>query len=361
MVKRKPVLRDETQARLACSSGARFLFAVNLVLLLASAIQAIPTSEYHQHLKQALTALDSLAQSDENESANAYYARDVETVRRVRSLLPTAEKVELRGATFTVDNAWLHQELDKYVAENSLARYDLLRRTTERLKALEDRVAELEKSAFMAGSGKAENGRKLAEILGRPEYARKVEAENALSRLLKRLLAWIRSWVPKPKPISPGRAGFISRIAQWLVIILGLSVLAYVLKLFLPRVLRGGLPKKKPKEKARIVLGERLEADQSAHDLLSEAEALARRGELRAAIRRAYIALLVELGDRKIISLAQYKTNRDYLRAMREIEPLYRNVKQLTDSFERHWYGLAQANETDWLSFRSAYDQALTR
>ncbi len=108
-------------------------------------------------------------------------------------------------------------------------------------------------------------------------------------------------------------------------------------------------------------MGETLAADQSARDLLSEAEAMARRGELRAAIRRAYIALLVELGDRKVISLAQYKTNRDYLRAMREIEPLYRNVKQLTDSFERHWYGLAQANETDWLQFRSAYDQALLR
>ena len=92
---------------------------------------------------------------------------------------------------------------------------------------------------------------------------------------------------------------------------------------------------------------------------MSEAEALARRGELRAAIRKAYIALLVELGERKIISLAQYKTNRDYLRAVREVEPLYGNVKQLTDSFERHWYGLAQAKETDWLAFRSAYKQAL--
>ena len=120
-------------------------------------------------------------------------------------------------------------------------------------------------------------------------------------------------------------------------------------------------PKKKRKEKARIVLGETLEPDQTAFDLLSEAEALARRGELRAAIRRAYIALLVELGDRKVISLAQYKTNRDYLRAMREIEPLYRNVKQLTDSFEHHWYGLAQASENDWVAFRSGYNQALMR
>ena len=88
---------------------------------------------------------------------------------------------------------------------------------------------------------------------------------------------------------------------------------------------------------------------------------LARRGELRAAIRKAYIALLVELGDRKILSLAQYKTNRDYLRAIRELQPLYQNVKQLTDSFERHWYGFAHATENDWMVFRSAYEQALRR
>src|SRR6185436_20617728 len=106
-------------------------------------------------------------------------------------------------------------------------------------------------------------------------------------------------------------------------------------------------------------LGETLEPDESAVDILAEAEALARRGELRAAIRKAYIALLVELGDRKILSLAQHKTNRDYLRAVREVEPLHSNVKQLTDSFERHWYGLIQATETDWLAFRSAYKQAL--
>lgn len=161
--------------------------------------------------------------------------------------------------------------------------------------------------------------------------------------------------------MGAGSASIFGVIAKWVIIILALLVLGFVLKAFLPRLLRGGRTKKKRKDKARIVLGERLEPDQSALDLLAEAEALARRGELRAAIRRAYIALLVELGDRKVISLAQYKTNRDYLRAMREIEPLYRNVKVLTDSFERHWYGLAQADESDWLQFRSAYNQALTR
>lgn len=361
MVKRKPFLESERQASFAGSIPMRLFFIVSLALVLSAPAHAIPVSEYHKHITQAVTALDSLAQSDENESPISYSVRDVETARQVRNLLPVSETVESNGKSLKVDNSWLHQELDKYAADSSAVRYELLKRITERVKALDERLEELERPAVGTSAGKAEESRRLEEILRRPEYAHQVQQENAISRLVKRFLKWVLSWFPKPKPLNPGGVGILSRIAQWVVILLALGVLAFVLKLFLPRMLSNRRPQRKRKEKARIVLGETLEPDQTAFDLLSEAEALARRGELRAAIRRAYIALLVELGDRKVISLAQYKTNSDYLRAMREIEPLYRNVKQLTDSFERHWYGLAQANETDWLAFRSGYNQALTK
>ena len=361
MLKRKPPPQPERQQRLVCNLALRIFLLVNLVLLSANAARAIPVKEYHKHLKQAVTALDTLQQSDETESAVSYAARDVETVRQVRMLVPTTELVEFSGTSVQVDNSWLHQQLDQYATDNSQTRYELLKRTTERLKALDERLDELEGPKAGPGASKAEESRRLEEILKRPEYTRQVQQENALSRLVKRFLKWVLSWFPRPKPMNSGGIGILSRIAQWVVILLALGVLAFVLKLFLPRMFQNRGSKKKVKAKARIVLGETLEPDQTAFDLLSEAEALARRGELRAAIRRAYIALLVELGDRKIISLAQYKTNSDYLRAMREIEPLYRNVKQLTDSFERHWYGLAQADETDWMAFRSAYNQALSK
>lgn len=339
----------------------RMVFAMAALLCAAASASASSLSEYDQHLKQAVTALNTLSQSGETETPTEYGQRDEATIRQVRNLLPPKESVEVNGATLTVDNVWLHQEIDKYAADTSQARYQLLQGIAERLQALDERIEELETAAAGRGSDKAANNLKLAEILKRPEYAHKVQQQNPLSRLLERFMRWLRSWLPKPKPISPGSAGVVTRVAQWVVILLALAVIAFAARLLLPRVMRYRRPKKTRKEKARIVLGETLEPDQSARDLLSEAEALAGRGELRAAIRRAYIALLVELGERKIISLAQYKTNRDYLRAMRELEPLYRNVKQMTDSFELHWYGLAQADETDWQEFRSAYDHALAR
>jgi hypothetical protein len=360
MLKRESLLNNRP-ASFAARQVVRLFFVLSLILLFAAAASAIPVSEYHRHLRQAATLLESVSHSEESENVSAYATRDVESVSRVREQVPPSENVEFNGASLKVDNSWLHESLDRYSKDTTKGRYEILQSTIDRLKALEERIAEFENPGKGTVDSNAESSRKLAEILSRPEYARKVQEQNALSKLLDRFLKWLASWMPKPKPMASGGANVISVIAQWVVIILALGVLAFVLKMFLPRLLRGRGTKKKSKDKARIVLGERLEPDQSAFDLLAEAEALARRGELRAAIRRAYIALLVELGDRKIISLAQYKTNRDYLRAMREIEPLYRNVKVLTDSFERHWYGLAQANETDWLQFRSAYNQALLR
>jgi hypothetical protein len=357
----KPGHRSASQNDSNFFVGLRLLFAVGLLALCTTTVRAISVAEYQKQIRQAATALDTLAQSDETESEAAFGARDAETIHGVRNLLPPTESVEWNSEIFNVDNSWLHKDLDKYAADRTAERYELLKSITGRLQALEERITEIQTPGAGKIPNKAEASLKLAEILKRPEYARKATKQSALARLMKQFLDWFRSLFPEPKPLSVGSAGLLTRIAQVVVIVLALAVLAYLFKLFLPRLLRNRGTRKKTKQTARIVLGEKLEPNQSATDLLSEAEALARRGELRAAIRKGYIALLVELDERKVISLAQYKTNRDYLRAVREVQPLYREVKQLTESFEQHWYGLTHATETDWMAFRAAYEQALRR
>jgi hypothetical protein len=176
---------------------------------------------------------------------------------------------------------------------------------------------------------------------------------------LRRLFKWISDLFPKRRPLDPSGASAVLRLAEIFVVAIALAGIAYGLRMFGPRVWRKRQAKKKSKAQARVVLGERLEPDQSAADLLAEAEALARAGDQRGAIRRGYIALLVELADRRIISLAQHKTNRDYLRAVREVKNLYRNLETLTNNFEQHWYGLVPASESDWAAFRAGYKRAL--
>jgi hypothetical protein len=135
--------------------------------------------------------------------------------------------------------------------------------------------------------------------------------------------------------------------------------IGFVIWKFVPMLRRKDASLKLEKRGARVVLGEKLEPGQTPADLLNEAEALARRGELRAAIRKGYIALLCELGDRKVLTLAQHKTNHDYLRAVREKRPLLNEMQKLTASFENHWYGFAPATPHDWTAFRSGYQQTL--
>ncbi|MFN2510513.1 MAG: DUF4129 domain-containing protein [Pyrinomonadaceae bacterium] len=346
--------------RLPSCRAKSFFFTILLISLCAVVSSARPLGEYRTHVQQSVSALDTLVQSDEGESDEARRTRITETLAAVRNALPATENVEWNETSFKVDNSWLHRELEKFEKAPASERGQALTLITERLQALADRLEETEK-AQPANVSKAQATQKLGEILLRPEYARGRKELSALQRLWRDLMKWIESLFPKPKALTPGSASLFTIFAQIFVVVLALAVIAYAVKLFAPRLFQKRGTNKKGKRRAMIVLGEKLEPDQSSVDLLADAESLARRGELRAAIRKAYVALLVELGDRKIISLAQHKTNRDYLGAMRDVEPLYDNVKQLTESFERHWYGFANATEADWLAFRTGYKQALSR
>jgi hypothetical protein len=235
----------------------------------------------------------------------------------------------------------------------------MLARIAERLQAIDDRLKEMPGNGANSSDKDANKG-KLTEILRRPEYVQTTAPEgSALERLLERFLRWLGSLFPKTKAIQPGGSPFISALAQILIVGICVAAIALLIWRYGPRLV-GGRRKKKAKREARIVLGERLEPDQSAADLLAQAEALAREGNLRAAIRKAYIALLCELGDRKIISLAQSKTNRDYLNSVRDKAGLYISMRKLTQSFELHWYGFVPVGENDWNEFRNGYRTVVT-
>lgn len=338
----------------------RVLLVTAFVFIVPSASLAISLKEYHANVRNAVTALDTLAQVGETESTWDYGTRTGETIHGVRNLLPRLIAVEWDGQTFNVDNEWLHQELVQFSEAKYSDRLGVLKLITERLQALDERLTEAENWRAGEFGNKDEANRRLSTILARSEYAKVNTGKSFVARMLDRFLKWLSGLIPKPKPIWGGNMRLPSLIAQILVILIALAVIGYVLKLFVPAMLSSQRRGRKEKPKARVVLGEKLEPDQTASDLLAEAEELARRGELRAAIRKAYIALLVELAERKIFSLAQHKTNRDYLRAVSSSPPLHENMQQLTASFERHWYGLVNATENDWVAFAQGCRRTLS-
>jgi len=324
----------------------------------SSSAAAIPLSEYTSAIEFAITDIGSLIDQGGHESEADYQTRLTTAIGNVRAALPRNQHVQLEKLTWTTDNSWLHRALDDLERASVEERPAKLESVLEALNALNDRVGELE-DAERVDEHKGASKQKLESILTRPEYASASRGPNALTRMLRDLIRWIESLMPEPSQMSPGRARFISTVIMIIIIGVALLMILYVVWLLFKRFKRPVNTKARKKRKPRIVLGERLQPEQTSTDLLAEAEALARSGDLRAAIRKGYIALLVELGDRDLISLAQYKTNRDYLRSVSNVPQLHSPLKRLTESFERHWYGFAQVTPNDWQDFRARYREAL--
>lgn len=321
----------------------------------ASVAYSAPSSNYTERVRHAMIELDSLQSSEPAEREQATEA----IFAKVASLLPPNESVETSGGIIKVDNRWLHESLNSYrkLGSNDPARTAFLGRIVEQLEALNESLGSTSLNSSQTQS-KDEAKSRLAGILARPEYLNEEASEDALSRVLRRLRQWLSDLVPRPKPLSTASGLLITRIAEVIIAVLSLGLLAFLIaKLWPYFARRSGRRRLVDGAGARIVLGERIREDQSSADLLSEAEALARAGDIRGAIRKAYIALLCEMGDRKLISLAPHKTNRDYLKAVKD-RPLFGAVLPLTNTFEAHWYGFFPASETDWQSFKSLFEQA---
>ena len=342
---------------LSCRLG----LAVFGVLICIRSARGATLIDYRLRVSHAADTLERLQASyaDEDSSARENFSGD--TIARLLEQLPAKETVTLGPQNVAVDYTWLHDSLSEFskISGNRAMSAGALARIVERLRALLERLDEMKEAA---SATRDEAKARLAEILRRPEYSKQPAESSALERLLERILNWLlrllRGVFPKTKPLQPGGLRALSGIAQLLVIGAALALTVFLIWKFVPSYVRGRRRKKKKRE-ARIVLGERLEPDQTSADLLEQAELLARSGDLRAAIRKAYIALLCELGDRKIISLAQHKTNRDYLSAVRGRAALHSAMRRLTNSFELHWYGFVPAVESDWSDFRSGYQQAV--
>jgi Domain of unknown function (DUF4129) len=351
--------RSRLFAALALTCFCVPLMVAPLIFAPLTFANATTLDDYQHRVTAAAALVEELREAGEDESSPQPETFTTTNLTRVRQMLPAKETVTLNGVNVDVDNSWLHEELSAYEkASAMLKRSESLARIAERLHAIDERIQEIHRRNTVATSDKdAEKGR-LAEILRRPEYISKAPEGSALERLLERVVRWIAKLFPRIKPLQPGGSPWISKIAQILVVGICLAAVAFLIWRYGPRFMQGRRKKKKKRE-ARIILGERLEPDQTSADLLAQADALARSGDLRSAIRKAYIALLCELGDRKLISIAQYKTNRDYLYSVRDKGSLYSSMRKLTASFELHWYGLVPAGETDWNDFRNDYQKTL--
>jgi hypothetical protein len=329
-----------------------------MAVVLTMTTPAASVENYKTRIDSARAAVDSLLLNDDGPDAEA--AREI--FATIRENIPASERVEWPGGSVETDNTWLGEALTKYEsAEADNERAAALAEISERLAGIsllvEDRLAPPGPQA------KDAEKQKLNEILSREEYKRpEAEGESLFQRLYREFMEWLRRLMPESTATEPGTPtdfNFIRILLQVAIFTAAAALLAFLAFRLFP-ALRGRFASGGDTEREdRIIFGERLADDETAGDLFREAERLAAEGDLRAAIRKGYIALLCDLSEKRVLRLSRHKTNRDYLRDTRRHVDLHPRVQRLTDAFELNWYGRRPAAEADWDTFRNEYREAI--
>jgi hypothetical protein len=105
-----------------------------------------------------------------------------------------------------------------------------------------------------------------------------------------------------------------------------------------------------PLEPAPDLNDETIGADQLPEDGWAKlARELLGRGELRLAMRALYLASLAHLAERNLISLAKFKSNRDYERELQRrghsAPDVLSRFGENVSMFDRVWYGMHEIND----------------
>ena len=331
--------------------------------VLAVSVSGKTLKEYKENVSHIKNDFASILLEEWGDAGSkAGFEREI--FEEVKKLLPDKDSIEIDGKTVEADNSWLTKKIESYKNEpdQSDRKKLLITEIYERLEAIEKKAEELESEFSGSAATKDAHKRKIAEILTREEFQKSAEDDESFVQwLIRTVREWLNDLFPRPQ-IQPNSGGSFESVAfvfQLVLYALILGIIAFLIYRFAPFLVSKLRKKTKRATNERIILGERLAPGETPKTLFSEAERLANEGDLKAAIRKGYIALLFEMNERKVLGLAKHKTNRDYLHDVKKRENLYRNMSRLTSNYERHWYGFDSVEFSDWEDFRSKYKEAI--
>jgi hypothetical protein len=171
------------------------------------------------------------------------------------------------------------------------------------------------------------------------------------------MMEWIEALLDRLFRREPGADGVASGGSMTMtqgLLILVIILSAGALGIFLYRLIRDRRRSPVPLTAVAVqpvpnLADEMIGADQLPEDEWSRlGHELLERGELRLALRAFHLASLSHLAGRGLVTIARFKSNRDYERelerrghALPDVAPVFRETVWL---FERSWYGLHEVN-----------------
>ena len=283
----------------------------------ASSTAAMSVSEFVSELDGLTAELSNASPSDASTLAER---------------VPLRWRVKTGSNEIAVDGTWIvHAMRDAAAAPADW---------TDRRKQILARIAGIRAhAADRAGADSLSATRQevrstVGSVLERREFQR--ERESWLSGLSQRIGAWLRSLLERL-----GVSGLATRrsaiVLAWLAALAALAGLA----IWLARVLD------QPRHGRALGLARTLMHRVSAREWTSGALAAFRAGDTREAIRCAYNAAIRRVEEEGGWRIDLARTPREYLALLRSNDSRRAPVKELTEQFERVWYGNRTVSEGD--------------
>ncbi|MBN1977047.1 MAG: DUF4129 domain-containing protein [Anaerolineae bacterium] len=177
----------------------------------------------------------------------------------------------------------------------------------------------------------------LDRILARPEFQWPPKQPSPLEEwwqeLQRRFLEFIANLVPAE--VLPVLAPLLSYALPGLGALALILVLAYAMRSLLADFV---VDKETDAENGR-------EKDLTAAAALKRAQALSAGGDYRTAVRYLYLSTLLLLEERGLLRYDRSMTNREYLRSLAHKPELAAIFRDVTEIFDRAWYGYRQLDE----------------
>lgn len=303
------------RARLRQTVLAGLLAALMAWGVLAQAASAdsppVPESVYWQRLEAIRDEIKEMQELSAAEVAPWMTARQQE--------LQTIRQVQLEdGTVVDVDHSVLIAALRSEPPNPASVRYLL----AVLLKAHESERASSHGTADLAS---------LQAILARAEF--QPPAAPPSPDWLENFLAWLQRLLERLFPSSAQTTG--NELFSWLLLGVGglaLAALLYYVARTLTVSLAGDAHLRAEDGDGRTPL--------TADAAFTRAQEMADARDYRTAVRYLYLSALLTLDERGLLRYDRTKTNREYVRSLRNEPTLAAKLREVIDLFDRVWYGL---------------------
>jgi hypothetical protein len=288
--------------------------------------RAVTAAEYRGHL-ESLKSLVEACQKNPVE-CNAKKIGDDEHVE---------------GAAFQTRWSWLREAIANAHNATQPDRERLLREVTARLEedaALADETAPQSTDTFQRARKQAD------DVLSRPEF-RTMAQESYLERQIAKFWQWLDSLFSGVSRFGK-RSPWLVPLMEWSLITLAAAgLLAWVLRMM-----------QRQRLAIRVESSASVEVWQKESDNWAElARAEAARQDWRAAVHCLYWATIVMMEGRKLWRQNRARTPREYLLLLEPGSRMQQTLRRLTQIFERIWYGLRPAAESDYASAMVLFEE----